>query len=106
MRRRVSTTLGLAQRMGRVAEVQLYVCCTMVTKAASWFHPFERHLHLHHPLLHRSIMQLAGEGDADGRACRLDVPALVRLRVQQAAQLRRMMGLPGPQANVYRWAVS
>ena len=47
-------------------------------------------------------MQLASEHKADNRACYLDMPRLIRLRVQQAAQLRRALGLPGPRANVYR----
>lgn len=48
------------------------------------------------------MMQLASEHKADNRACYLDMPRLIRLRVQQAAQLRRALGLPGPRANVYR----
>eukprot|EP00195_Chlamydomonas_chlamydogama_P004361 CAMPEP_0202919516 /NCGR_PEP_ID=MMETSP1392-20130828/76046_1 /ASSEMBLY_ACC=CAM_ASM_000868 /TAXON_ID=225041 /ORGANISM="Chlamydomonas chlamydogama, Strain SAG 11-48b" /LENGTH=661 /DNA_ID=CAMNT_0049612909 /DNA_START=45 /DNA_END=2030 /DNA_ORIENTATION=+ len=48
------------------------------------------------------VMQTAAEMEAEVRSCFLDVPALLRKRVQQAAQLRRQLGLPSPQTNVYR----
>ncbi|KXZ55619.1 hypothetical protein GPECTOR_2g1169 [Gonium pectorale] len=42
------------------------------------------------------------ESDAGAAACRLDVPALVRRRVGQAVALRRALGLPSADTNVYR----
>lgn len=41
-------------------------------------------------------------GSPEEQACFLDMPKLIRLRVKQATHLRRVLGLPGPQTNVYR----
>lgn len=61
-----------------------------------------------HTLRTRShrLMQTQAEvegGSEEERACFLDMPRLIRLRVQQAARLRGHLGLPGSSADVYRW---
>ncbi|KAG2451961.1 hypothetical protein HYH02_003734 [Chlamydomonas schloesseri] len=59
-----------------------------------------------HSMFRVRMLALQAEEDADPRgplaAARLDVGALLRLRLAQAAALRRSMGLPGPDTNVYR----
>eukprot|EP00967_Tisochrysis_lutea_P086285 scaffold121506_cov23-Tisochrysis_lutea.AAC.1 len=50
-------------------------------------------------------MQMQAEvqsGSPEERACFLDMPKLIALRIRQAARLRAQLGLPGPATNVYR----
>eukprot|EP00198_Chlamydomonas_reinhardtii_P008920 XP_001698257.1 RNA methyl transferase-related protein [Chlamydomonas reinhardtii] len=59
-----------------------------------------------HSMFRVRMLALQTEEDAQPSgplaAARLDVGALLRLRLGQAAALRRSMGLPGPETNVYR----
>lgn len=41
-------------------------------------------------------------GCPEARACFLNVPLLIKLRVRQAAELRAQLGLPSADTNVYR----
>lgn len=55
------------------------------------------------PVLHTQprLMQMRSEYEADG-ACLLDMPALIRKRIRQACSLRKRLGLPNPDTNMYR----
>lgn len=53
------------------------------------------------PHTHPRLMQMRSEYEADG-ACLLDMPALIRKRIRQACSLRKRLGLPNPDTNMYR----
>lgn len=53
------------------------------------------------PAARRSIMQHRTEWLEDDTVL-CNMPALISLRVGQAVALRRMLGLPGPETNVFR----
>ncbi|GLC36295.1 hypothetical protein PLESTF_001731500 [Pleodorina starrii] len=54
-----------------------------------------------HSMFRVRLLQLQSEVEADPRVA-LDVPAILRLRVRQAVELRRALGLPSAETNVYR----
>ncbi|EFJ46677.1 hypothetical protein VOLCADRAFT_81786 [Volvox carteri f. nagariensis] len=54
-----------------------------------------------HSMFRVRLFQMQSEVEADPRVA-LNVPALVQLRVRQAVELRRALGLPSADTNVYR----
>ncbi|PNH09374.1 hypothetical protein TSOC_004016 [Tetrabaena socialis] len=58
-----------------------------------------------HSMFRVRLLQMQPETDAspEAAAARLDLPALLKLRVGQAVALRAAMGLPSSRTNVYRF---